>query len=58
MTLIIMTLSIECRYDECRDYLNVMLSVVVLNVVAPFQILSRSQHMKVIVCTENLGGNL
>ncbi len=25
--------SIECHYAECRDYLNVMLSVVMLNVV-------------------------
>jgi hypothetical protein len=25
--------SIECHYAECRDYLNVMLSVVSLNVV-------------------------
>jgi hypothetical protein len=25
--------SIECHYGECRDYLNVMLSVVRLNVV-------------------------
>jgi hypothetical protein len=24
--------SIECHYAECRDYLNVMLSVVMLNV--------------------------
>jgi hypothetical protein len=35
-----MTLSIERRYDECRDNLNVMLSVIMLkvvlmNVVAP-----------------------
>ncbi len=39
MTLSIMILSIECRYAECRDYLNVMplsvstLSVVMLSVV-------------------------
>ncbi len=25
--------SIECHYAECRDYLNVMLSVILLNVV-------------------------
>ncbi len=25
--------SIECHYAECRDYLNVILSVVLLNVV-------------------------
>ncbi len=25
--------SIECRFAECRDYLNVMLSVVMLNVI-------------------------
>jgi hypothetical protein len=34
--------SIECHYAECRDYLNVMLSVirlnvVMLNVVAPIR---------------------
>ncbi len=23
----------ECLYDECRDYLNVMVSVIMLNVV-------------------------
>jgi hypothetical protein len=28
-----MALSIECRYIDCRDYLNVMLSVIMLNVV-------------------------
>jgi hypothetical protein len=28
-----MTLDIECRYAECRVYLNVMLSVDVLSVV-------------------------
>jgi len=27
--------SIECHYAECRDYLNVMLNVVMLSVVAP-----------------------
>jgi hypothetical protein len=27
--------SFECHYAECRDYLNVMLSVVMLNVVVP-----------------------
>jgi hypothetical protein len=41
ITLKIITLSIECRYAECHDYLNVILSVIVLNavmqsVVAPF----------------------
>jgi hypothetical protein len=25
--------SIECHYAECRDYLNVMLSVIMVNVV-------------------------
>ena len=25
----------ECCYDECRDYLNVMLSVIMLNVIMP-----------------------
>jgi hypothetical protein len=25
--------SIACHFDECRDYLNVMLSVIMLNVV-------------------------
>ena len=29
--------SIECHYAECRDYLNVILSVVRLNVVEPMQ---------------------
>ncbi len=28
-----MTLSIECRYAKCRDYLNVILSFVMLNVI-------------------------
>ncbi len=32
-----MVLCIECCYAECRDYLNVMLSVVMLSVVAPFK---------------------
>jgi hypothetical protein len=27
--------SIECHYAECRDYLNVMLCVIMLSVVAP-----------------------
>jgi hypothetical protein len=27
------TNDIECRYDECLDYLNVMLNVVLMNVV-------------------------
>jgi hypothetical protein len=26
---------IECHYAECRDYLNVMLSVVMLSVIRP-----------------------
>jgi hypothetical protein len=25
--------SIECHFAECRDYLNVMLSVIILNVI-------------------------
>ncbi len=29
------TLLIECHYDECRDFFIVMLSVIMLNVVAP-----------------------
>ncbi len=29
---ILMTLSIVCHYAECRDYLKVMLSVIMLNV--------------------------
>jgi hypothetical protein len=29
----IMTLIIECHYAECRDYLNVMMCVVILNVI-------------------------
>jgi len=33
MTFSRMTLSIECHYAECRDYLNVMLSVIMLTVV-------------------------
>jgi len=37
MTLSIMALYIECCYAECRDYLNVMLSVVTLSVMAPFK---------------------
>jgi hypothetical protein len=32
-TLSIMPLGIENRYADCRDYLNVMVSVVMLNVV-------------------------
>jgi hypothetical protein len=39
--------SIECRYAECRDYLNVVLSVImliviILSVVAPFLVLLKS----------------
>jgi hypothetical protein len=33
MTLSIPVLSVAIRYAECLDYLNVMLSVVMLNVV-------------------------
>jgi hypothetical protein len=33
MNYIIMKLSILCRYAECRDYFNIMLSVVMLSVV-------------------------
>ncbi len=33
MTFSIMTLSILCYYVECRDYLNVMQSVVMLSVI-------------------------
>ncbi len=29
----IMKLSTKCRYAECRDYLNVMLNVVMLRVI-------------------------
>jgi hypothetical protein len=32
-TFSIMTLSFECQNAECRDYLNIMLSVVMLSVV-------------------------
>jgi hypothetical protein len=33
MTFSIMTLSIECCYDELSDYLHVVLSAILLNVV-------------------------
>jgi len=33
LTIAIQHNSIECHYAECRDYLNVMLSVIMLNVV-------------------------
>ena len=34
MNYIIMKLSILCHYAECRDYFNIMLSVVMLSVYA------------------------
>jgi hypothetical protein len=37
MTLSIMALYIECCYAECRNFLNVKLSVVMLSVVVPFK---------------------
>jgi hypothetical protein len=48
MTFSIMTLSIECRYAERRDYLNAMLSVVMLSavmlsVMAPIIVYSEEQ---------------
>jgi hypothetical protein len=33
MTFSIMTLSIECRHNECYDYLNIILNVINLNVI-------------------------
>jgi hypothetical protein len=39
MTLSIMTLDIGFCYAECRDYLNVMLVVVMLSVMVPLQAL-------------------
>ncbi len=45
--------SIECHYAECRDYLNVMLSVVMLNVVrlsvvAPLSLLTSSARGRLV----------
>jgi hypothetical protein len=52
VTISIMTLDIESCYAECPNYLNVMLTVIMLNViflimVAPAKIFNRMTHSRV-----------
>jgi hypothetical protein len=37
--------SIQCNYADCRDYLNVMQSVVLLNVIMPITESSSTKHV-------------